>query len=143
MGGWVGNSLNIFKQLLDNFGRMCARMPDNRRPGHNEHYRIADLVKSACGVFFFQLRSMPDYQRKMKEKQGRNNPETAFGGTVMPVMAEMIARRTGKRSGIARLRRGNVVTAEWGSIPAAETDAFGGRFVFPRALLPAGSGSGV
>ncbi|MHB9293251.1 hypothetical protein Holit_02372 [Hollandina sp. SP2] len=69
----------LFKQLLDNFGRMCGQIPDNRRPGHHERYRIADLVKSAFGVFFFPHRSMLDYQRKMKEQQGRNNLETVWG----------------------------------------------------------------
>jgi hypothetical protein len=58
----------LFKHLIDNFGRMCGQMPDNRRPGHNERYKAADFVKSALGVFFFQHRSMPDYRRKMKEK---------------------------------------------------------------------------
>ncbi|MDR1444635.1 MAG: hypothetical protein LBI94_07125 [Treponema sp.] len=59
-------------------------MPDNRRSGHNERYKTADFVKSAFGVFFFQHRSMLDYQRKMKEKRGRNNPETVFGVRSMP-----------------------------------------------------------
>jgi hypothetical protein len=74
----------LFKQLIDNFGRICGQIPDNRRPGHNERYRIADIVKSAFGVFFFQHRSLLDYQRKMKEKQGRNNLETVFGVTALP-----------------------------------------------------------
>jgi hypothetical protein len=40
--------------------------------------------KTVLGVFFFQHRSMLDYQRKMKEKLGRNNLETIFGVTAMP-----------------------------------------------------------
>jgi hypothetical protein len=59
-------------------------MPDTRRPGHNERYKIADFVKSAFGVFFFQHQSMLDYQRRMKEEQGRNNLETVFGVTALP-----------------------------------------------------------
>ncbi|MDR2740074.1 MAG: hypothetical protein LBB68_09640, partial [Treponema sp.] len=74
----------LFKQLIDNFGRISGQIPDNRRPGHNERCRIAGIVKSAFGVFFFQHRSLPDYQRKMKEKRGRNNPETVFGVTALP-----------------------------------------------------------
>jgi hypothetical protein len=70
----------LFKRLIDNFGRTCGQVPDNRRSGYNERYKTADFVKSAFGVFFFQHRSMLDYQRKMKEKPGRNNPETIFGG---------------------------------------------------------------
>jgi hypothetical protein len=37
----------LFKQLIGNFGRMSGQIPDNRRHGHNERYRIADIVKSA------------------------------------------------------------------------------------------------
>ncbi|MDR2796360.1 MAG: hypothetical protein LBB47_06600 [Spirochaetaceae bacterium] len=40
----------LFKQLIDNFGRICGQIPDNRRHGHNERYRIAGIVKSAFGV---------------------------------------------------------------------------------------------
>jgi hypothetical protein len=74
----------LFKELIDNFGEMSEQMPDNRRCGHNERYQIVDIVKSAFGVFFFQHRSMLDYQRKMKEGHGRSNLETVFGGTAMP-----------------------------------------------------------
>ncbi|MDR2245924.1 MAG: hypothetical protein LBE17_04495, partial [Treponema sp.] len=70
--------------MINNFGRMSGQIPDNRRPGHNERCRIADIVKSAYGVFFFQHRSLLDYQRKMKEKRGRNNLETVFGVTELP-----------------------------------------------------------
>jgi hypothetical protein len=59
-------------------------MPDSRRSGHNERYKIADFLKSAFGVFFFQHQSMLDYQRRMKEKHGRNNLETVFGVTALP-----------------------------------------------------------
>jgi hypothetical protein len=74
----------LFKKLIDNFGRMCGQMPDTRRPGHNERYRIADFVKSAFGVFFFQHPSMLDYQWAMREKRGRNNLEMVFGVSVLP-----------------------------------------------------------
>jgi hypothetical protein len=46
----------IFKKMIDNFGLMCGRLPDNGRHGHNERYDIADFMKSAFGVFFFQHR---------------------------------------------------------------------------------------
>jgi hypothetical protein len=74
----------LFKKLIGNFGRMCGQMPDKRRHGHNQRYQIADFVRSAFGVFFFQHRSMPDYQRRMQERQGRSNPETVFGVTALP-----------------------------------------------------------
>jgi hypothetical protein len=74
----------LFKQLIDNFGRMCGQLPDKRRPGHTERYRTADFVKSTFGVFFFQYRSMLDYQRRMKERRGRSNLETVLGVTALP-----------------------------------------------------------
>ncbi|MDR2802878.1 MAG: hypothetical protein LBB22_01145 [Treponema sp.] len=40
----------FFKQLIDNFGRICGQIPDNSRHGHNERCRIAGIVKSAFGV---------------------------------------------------------------------------------------------
>ncbi|MDR0758690.1 MAG: hypothetical protein LBF74_01075 [Treponema sp.] len=74
----------IFKKLIANFGRICGQLPDNRRPGHNARYAIADIVKCAFGVFFFQHRSMLDYQRRMREKYGRSNLETVFEVSVLP-----------------------------------------------------------
>jgi hypothetical protein len=74
----------LFKQLIDNFGWMCGQIPNKRRPEHNERYQTADFVKSAFGVFFFQHRSMLDYQRRMKEQRGRCNLETVLGVTALP-----------------------------------------------------------
>jgi hypothetical protein len=36
----------LFKKLIEN----CGRIPDIRRPGHNERCRTADFLKSAFGV---------------------------------------------------------------------------------------------
>ena len=69
----------LFKRLNEHIGLVCGQLPDQRRSGHNEHYEMADFVKSAFGVFFFQHQSMLDYQRKMKEKRGLSNLETVFG----------------------------------------------------------------
>jgi hypothetical protein len=74
----------IFKKLTASFGRICGRLPDKRRPGHNLRYGIADIVKRAFGVFFFQYRSMPGYQRRMREKCGRSNLETVFEVPALP-----------------------------------------------------------
>jgi hypothetical protein len=40
----------LFKELIENFRRMCGQIPDIRRPGHNERYQTADFVKSAFGT---------------------------------------------------------------------------------------------
>ncbi|GHV41816.1 hypothetical protein AGMMS49546_18590 [Spirochaetia bacterium] len=76
----------VFKKLNEHIGRVCGQLPDQRRSGHNEQYEMADFVKSAFGVFFFQHQSMLDYQRKMKmkEKRGRSNLETVFGVQNVP-----------------------------------------------------------
>jgi hypothetical protein len=74
----------IFKKLTAGFGRICGRLPDKRRPGHNSSYGVAGIVKRASGVFFFQYRSMPGYQRRMREKYRRSNPGTVFEVTTLP-----------------------------------------------------------
>jgi hypothetical protein len=62
---------------------------------------------------------------------------------VTPVMAEMIRNGDGEQKGL-RTCGGEAVAAEaWRSLPASQTDPAGGRFVFPRAVLPAGVGSGL
>ncbi|MDR0636339.1 MAG: hypothetical protein LBF87_04600 [Treponema sp.] len=76
-------------------------MPDSRRPRHNERCNIADVVKSAFGVFFFQRQSMLDYQRRMKEQHGRNNLETVFGVTALPY-GRSSAKGTGRSGAGAR-----------------------------------------
>jgi hypothetical protein len=73
-----------FKKLTASFGRICGRLPEKRRPGHNLRYGIADIVKCAFGVFFFQQQSMPGYQRRMREECGRSNPGTVFEVTALP-----------------------------------------------------------
>jgi hypothetical protein len=74
----------VFKRLNEHIVLVCRELPDQRRSGHNEQYEMADFVKSAFGVFFFQHQSMLDYQRKMKEKHGRSNLETVFGVRNVP-----------------------------------------------------------
>jgi hypothetical protein len=48
-----------------------------------------------------------------------------------------------KEAGLRACDRETVVNEVCGNVPVAETDTFRGRFVFPRAVLPASSGSGV
>ncbi|MDR2803548.1 MAG: hypothetical protein LBB22_04580 [Treponema sp.] len=45
-----GMGEELFKQLIDNFGRISGQIPDNRRHGHNERCRIAGIVKSAFDI---------------------------------------------------------------------------------------------
>ena len=74
----------LFNKLIKNFGRVCERIPDARRQGHNLTYKIANFVISAFSVFFFQRPSMLDFQHRMKEKKGRSNLQTVMGVTELP-----------------------------------------------------------
>jgi hypothetical protein len=47
-------------------------------------YAVADFMKCAFAVFFFQHQSLLDFQRRMKERVSRNNLETVFGVSEIP-----------------------------------------------------------
>ena len=74
----------LFNKLRANFEQVCQHIPDTRRPGHNLRYAVADFMKCAFAVFFFQHQSLLDFQRHMKERLGRNNLETVFGVSEIP-----------------------------------------------------------
>jgi hypothetical protein len=74
----------LFKKLRTNFEQVCRQIPDTRRPGHNMRYAVADFMKCAFAVFFFQHQSLLDFQRQMKEWLSRNNLETVFGVSEIP-----------------------------------------------------------
>ena len=74
----------LFKKLRDNFEQVCQHLPDTRQPGYNLRYAVADFMKCATAVFFFQHQSLLDFQWQMKERLGRNNLETVFGVREIP-----------------------------------------------------------
>jgi hypothetical protein len=66
----------IFNGLLYNIDAAAESLPDNRREGFDLKYALADALKSALSVFFFQHPSMLDFQIKMKQRWKRSNLET-------------------------------------------------------------------
>ena len=66
----------IFNGMLENLETAADGLADNRREGFDLIYKLADALKSALSVFFFQHPSMLDFQTKMKQKRKRSNLET-------------------------------------------------------------------
>jgi len=74
----------IFESLLNRLEKKGETLHDSRRTGHNFRYSISDAIKCVLAVFFFQHPSLLDFQRKMQEKQRRNNLESMFGVHEIP-----------------------------------------------------------
>ena len=74
----------IFEDLLHRLEKKGETLYDSRRSGHNFRYSISDALKCVLAVFFFQHPSLLDFQRKMHEKQRRNNLESMFGVDQIP-----------------------------------------------------------
>jgi hypothetical protein len=74
----------IFKGLLKNLETAGAALPDTRRKGFDLLYQLTDALKSALSVFFFQHKSMLEFQRTMKEKRKRSNLESVMGVKEIP-----------------------------------------------------------
>ena len=74
----------IFNELLKNLESVGEHLTDKRREGFNRKYELADALKCAMSVFFFQHPSMLDFQTKMKQKMKRCNLETMMGVKEIP-----------------------------------------------------------
>ena len=74
----------IFNGLLTNLETTAEGLVDTRREGFDLKYRLADALKSALSIFFFQHPSMLDFQVKMKDKWKRSNLETMMGVKEIP-----------------------------------------------------------
>ena len=74
----------IFSGMLNNLESAGGNLSDNRREGFDLKYELADALKSALSVFFFQHPSMLDFQLKMKQKWKRSNLETMMGVREIP-----------------------------------------------------------
>ena len=70
--------------MLDNLQSAADQLADNRREGFDLKYKLADALKCALSVFFFQHPSVLDFQLKMKEKLKRSNLETMMGVKEIP-----------------------------------------------------------
>jgi hypothetical protein len=74
----------IFKKLLNSLEEAGARLPDSRRAGHNFRHTPSDALKCAFAVFFFQHPSLPDFQRRVRERRRRDNMQSIFGVRDIP-----------------------------------------------------------
>jgi len=74
----------LFNGMLNNLESAADQLADKRREGFDLKYKLADALKCALSVFFFQHPSVLDFQLKMKEKLKRNNLETMMGVKEIP-----------------------------------------------------------
>ena len=74
----------LFNGMLNNLETAADQLADNRREGYDLKYELADALKSALSIFFFQHPSMLDFQNRMKEKLKRSNLETMMGVKEIP-----------------------------------------------------------
>jgi len=80
----------VFKKVLHSLEKKGDTLTNSRNTEHNFWYNIHDALKCAFGVFFFQHRSMLDFQRQMQEQHRRSNidriePDT-FGGVFNEIL---------------------------------------------------------
>ncbi len=75
--------------IIDLIRRTFKDLPDSRKPGNNQKYRIEDAVLSAFSVFFTQSPSFLDYQRRMEKLHNRNNAQSIFGVHQIPSTSQI------------------------------------------------------
>jgi hypothetical protein len=68
--------VGLLQAHLNAFDAIGAGIADERRDGYDKQYEYADAIKGACGIFFFQHPSMPEYQERLQSRKGRSNVET-------------------------------------------------------------------
>jgi hypothetical protein len=59
-------------------------LPDHRKKSPNTQYAIHDAALGAFGIFFTQLPSLLEYQRRLQHPTGNNNAATLFAVQQMP-----------------------------------------------------------
>jgi hypothetical protein len=74
----------IFKQLVSILAKQGDKLPDSRNTEHNFRYSLSDALKCAFSVFFFQHKSLLDFQRQLQEKRKRNNIASILGVKKIP-----------------------------------------------------------
>ena len=77
------SGLTTFASVIEKIGGVFSTMDDHRR-GSNTIYDVKDAALSAFSVFFMQSPSFLEYQRQMKDGQGRSNVDTLFGSHAVP-----------------------------------------------------------
>jgi hypothetical protein len=69
--------------LIDVLRDAFAQIPDNRVPEKTD-YRIEDIYTAAFALFFFQDKSLLEFQRQLENKLRQHNLSTVFGVTEVP-----------------------------------------------------------
>lgn len=65
-------------QLIHFLKEELNNLPDNRKPGNNTQYEIADAVLSAFSIFFTQSPSFLEHQKLMERMKHKNNADSLF-----------------------------------------------------------------
>jgi hypothetical protein len=72
-----------FSALKDSLSSHFSAIKDNREPGKCD-YSQHDVLMSAFACMYFQDPSLNEFQKRMQEKQHKNNLRTLFGVTDIP-----------------------------------------------------------
>lgn len=67
----------VFRKFIDSFRKEAEAFPDKRK-GKNISIKMVDIGLSAFSMFHMQSSSFLKFQRKMEEKEGRNNAKSLF-----------------------------------------------------------------
>ena len=73
-----------FQHLVGNLRDQFEGLPDSRKGGNRQTYKMIDAGLSAFSVFFMQSPSFLDYQSRMQSLQGNNNAQSLFGVHLIP-----------------------------------------------------------
>jgi hypothetical protein len=76
--------METLSPLLDSLRRCCEALPDQRQPGPNTRYTMADFGLAAFSVFFLQSSSFLAHQRHLEQGRGRSNCQSLFGMAAIP-----------------------------------------------------------
>lgn len=74
--------------LIKKLSAAFRRMPDERAP-ERVSYGLHDTLLSGLAMFFFQHRSLLQFQERLKQRLGRCNLETIFQVTAVPSDTQM------------------------------------------------------
>jgi hypothetical protein len=74
----------MIQEMLGEYNEVVGELPEKRQVGKDFTYTLADAMKSALAVFYFQHPSMLNFQQEMKKRSKRSNLETLFGVKEIP-----------------------------------------------------------
>ena len=77
-----------FEAFRDLLASAFKQIPDSR-DARRITWEMPAVLMSAFAMFFFQHSNLLEYQRRMKKKSGRSNPERVFGIQDLPSDTQM------------------------------------------------------